>query len=271
MTVITWDQTGERTYEAGLDRAVLYFPEGGGVPWNGLISVNERNTTEVNAVYFDGVKFNDVVTPGDYSATLKAYTFPDEFLEFEGIMEEQSGLFMTDQMPKLFHLSYRTMVGDDVRGGAAGYKIHLLWNLIAVPSSKSYTTLSLDTEPAEFEWDLTSIPEEVEKYRPTSHVVLDSRRMDPMLLADIETILYGSEARDPILPSLKGFTSFVRKWDRIVITNNGDGTWSATSEVEGVITIDPDGYFEIVGANAVYLDEDTYEISSTEKNEEDIY
>lgn len=271
MAAIAWDQTGDRVFETGLDRAVLYFPDGGGVPWNGLISVNEKNTTEVDAVYFDGIKFNDIVVIGDYSATLRAYTYPEEFMEFEGIIAEQTGMYVANQPARLFHLSYRTRVGNDINGPDDGYKIHMLWNLIAVPSNKSYQTLSLQSEPTEFEWDLTSIPEEIEKYRPTSHIILDSRKLDPMLMRDIEVILYGDVDREPIMPSLKGFTSFVRKWERIIVVDNGDGTWSATSDVPGVIEMVDATTFQINNANATYLDLDTFEIQSSEKNEEDIY
>lgn len=270
MTTIVWDEIGDRVFETGLDRGVLYFPDGGGVPWNGLLAVSERPSSSIESVYFDGVKFNDIVIGGDFTATLRAFTYPDEFLEFEGIIEEQSGLYIADQQQSLFHLSYRTKTGNDIDGVDQGYKIHLLWNLTAIPSGKSYRTISDDISPVEFEWSLTSIPEEIDKYRPTSHVILDSRRLDPWLLEDIESFLYGNSLNAPILPSLKGFISFVRKWGRIIIIDNGDGTWTATTQREGLINMLNSTTFEILEANAVYLTTDTYEISSTEKNEEDI-
>ncbi len=271
MTAIIWDKIEDRTYETGIDRGVLYFPDGGAVPWNGLTSVAERNTNTVDSVYFDGIKFNDLVTVGDFSATLKAYTYPEEFLEYQGLDEDQTGVYIADQQPKLFNLSYRTKIGNLIDGSDAGYKIHLLWNLTAIPSTRTYETLSLDSDPIEFEWSITAVPEDVDLYRPTAHVILDSRKMDPLLLSDIESFLYGDEEREPTLPSLKGFTSFIRKWDRIIITDNGDGTWTATTQLDGVIEFLDEDLFQINDANAVYLDSETYEISSTEKNEEDIY
>lgn len=270
MSNIVWDRIEDRTYETGLDRGVLFFPDGGGVPWNGLSSVDEVSKTTSEAIYFDGVKFNDLVILGDFSAVLKAFTYPEEFLEFEGLLEEQDGLYITEQPLSLFHLSYRTMIGTTLE---EGYKLHLLWNLTAVPATISYQSMSNDASVIEFEWTLTSIPETISGYRPTSHVILDSRRIDPLLLSDIETILYGDPAdedRVPTMPSLKGFISYVRKWDRLIITDNGDGTWTATANTEGYIEMVSETEFEITSDTAIFLDADTYEISSSEKNEEDI-
>jgi len=46
MARLTWDNTGERLYETGVDRGVLYIPDGNGaysdgVAWNGLTTVTE--------------------------------------------------------------------------------------------------------------------------------------------------------------------------------------------------------------------------------------
>lgn len=269
MATIKWDMIGERFFETGVDRGVLYFPDGGGVPWSGLTSIEQKTSTSIESVYYDGVKFNDIVVAGDWSGTLRAYTYPEEFLEFEGIIAEQDGMYIAEQPQSLFHLSYRTRIGNDV-DGVVGYKLHLLWNLTAIPATRTYESLSLETSPIEFEWSLTSIPEEVDKYRPTAHVILDSRKFDPLLLADLEDILYGTVDRPPTMPSLKGLTSFVRKWERIIIQDNGDGTWTATSRIDGFITMLDETTFQIDGANATYLDAETYELSSSEKNEEDI-
>lgn len=270
MTALVWDRPDERTYESGLDRGVLYFPDGGGVAWNGLISIEERTSKTVTPVHFDGTKINDIVTYGDFSGVMKAYTYPEEFLRFDGVLEDEDGVFLTNQPHEKFHLSYRTGVGDGLEGLDLGYKIHLLYNLTAVPSQRVYNTLSLNSQPVDFQWTLNGIPEEFSGYRPTSHVIIDSRKLDPHLMQDIEDILYGDESRSPMLPSLKSLTSFIRKWERIIIIDNNDGTWTAESPIDGYIVMIDETTFQINNANAVYLDIDTYEISSTEKNEEDV-
>jgi hypothetical protein len=271
MAELVWDKVGDRLWDTGLSKGVLYGYDGYGIPWNGLISIEEDGTNTVEPVHFDGWKFDDIVTIGDYSATLRAFTYPDEFQNYEGTLEDQTGFYITNQRQTRFGLSYQTLTGNDV-SGIVGYKIHLLYNLTAIATQRSYKTLSLDVEPLEFEWALTAIPEEIEQFRPTAHVIFDSRELDPHLLSDLEEILYGSDTEEARLPTLKGLATFVRKWDRFIITDNGDGTWTAYEETDGeLITMLDDTTFQIVSDTAVYLDADTYEISSSEKNQEDIW
>lgn len=271
MAALVWDQIGDRLYETGISKGVLYKNDGFGVPWNGLTSIEESVSTDVEPVHFDGVKFNDILTVGDFSAVLRAFTYPDEFLFYEGIIEDQTGFFIMNQPQSSFGLSYQTRIGDDVNGLDSGYKIHVLYNLIAVPSQKMYQTTSLSVDPLEFEWTITSIPENIETFRPTSHVVFDSHKMDSHLLEDVKAILYGDEDNNARLPSLQGLASFIRKWDRLVITDNGDGTWTAYTNVDGIITMLDDTTFQIISDTAEYIDADTYTIISSEKNEEDIW
>lgn len=271
MSELVWDQVGDRLYETGVSKGVLYKDDGVGVAWNGLIAIEHEVPTEVEPVYFDGIKFNDIVTMGDCTAVLRAFTYPDEFQYYEGTLKDQTGFYVMNQRQSRFGLSYQTKIGDDINGIDAGYKIHVMFNLTAVPAQTSYETIGEDLEPIEFEWSITSIPEEIENYRPTAHIIFNSLEMDPNLLRDVEEILYGSETNEPRLPSLKSLATFIRKWDRLIITENVDGTWTAESNVEGIITMLDDTTFQIVSDTATYLDADTYEISSSEKNEEDIW
>ena len=260
MTTITWDQPGERFYESGVDRGVLYLPSGLGVPWNGLVSVNEKPlTNDTQPVYFDGIKFEDLVVPGDYAGTISAYTYPDEFLEFEGVLSIGNGLFAANQQPGKFGLSYRTMIGND-EGDNSHYKIHLLYNLTAIPSQKSFQSFSNDPNVTMFEWSITGIPGEVSGFRPTAHIVFDTRFMGPLLLEDIENTLYGDDLNAANLPTISTLTSFISAWVIIRIIDNGDGTWTATGP-NNLITILNATTFQIIQANAEYLDANTYVIS----------
>jgi hypothetical protein len=271
MATLVWDQVGDRLFETGVSKAVMYDVDGHGTAWNGLTSVEESVSTSSQSVYFDGIKFNDIVTMGDFTAVMRAFTYPEEFLPYEGILEDQSGFYILNQNRGKFGLSYQTLIGDDVDGLDAGYKIHVLYNLTAIPSNKSYQTVSGDTAPMEFEWTISSIPEDIDNFRPTSHIMFDSREMDPNLLSDIESILYGDDENDAHLPSLKGLAAFIRKWDRLIITEIANGRWTAEAKEEGIITMLDDTTFQIVSDTAIMLDADTYEISSSEKNEEDIW
>jgi hypothetical protein len=270
MATLAWDQVGERFYEAGISKCVLYKSDGYGVAWNGITSVDDSITTAVQPVHFDGIKYNDILTIGDFKGVLRAFTYPDEFQEYEGLLQDQGGFYVTGQPLARFGLSYQTKIGDDVNGLETGYKIHVLYNLIAVPSQMTHQTLSVQNAPEEFEWTLSSVPEYIENFYPTSQVIFDSRKIDPYLLKDIEDILYGDEEGDAYLPSLKGLSTFIRKWERLVITDLGDGSWEAYSPLEGVINMIDETTFEIISDTAVYLNATTYEITSSEKNLEDV-
>ena len=261
MATLLWDQTGSRFYEAGVDRGVLYLPDGKAVPWNGLISVNEdASGVEGTPIYFDGVKYANIMTLGDFSASLKAYTYPDEFLKLEGILEVGNGLFVTNQPQGRFSLSYRTRIGNDVNGIDLGYKIHVVYNLTAIPSQKSYETIS-ESSAIEFEWAITSIPDPVPGFRPSAHLIFDTRKIGPLLLQDIEKALYGDDLNDAKLPSISTLTSFIGNWVIIRITDNYDGTWTAIGP-DSLITMLDATTFQIIQANAEYLDADTYAIGN---------
>jgi hypothetical protein len=263
MAALVWDQIGTRFYESGVDRGVLYLADGNGVPWNGLISVSEKlSGNEGTPVYFDGIKYADIFAAPDFSATLKAYTYPDEFLEFEGILEVGNGLFVTNQQSSRFGLSYRTKIGNDIDGEDLGYKIHILYNLTAIPSQKNYQSFLTERSAMEFEWSITAIPGEVLGFLPTAHIILDSRKIGPLLLHDIEVTLYGDEHLNPSLPSISTLTSFISDWVIIRITDNYDGTWTATGPDSLIKMLDATT-FQIIQANARYVDTDTYAISNS--------
>lgn len=264
MPVLSWDQIGSKFYETGIDRGVLYQSFGVGVAWNGLTSVSENTSNQTQSVFYDGRKINELVTIGEYSGSLTAFTYPEEFLDYTGYAKVRDGMSVGSQPLKRFGLSYRTSVGSDVSEDA-GYKVHILYNLLAIPSARDSATFSEDPEISEFSWELTAIPNELPGYWPSAHFVLDSRYLDAELLDNLETILYGSELFDPRLPTEEELLEFVEASYIISIVDNGDGTWTATTlpAYDYLIDVDIDDKFTITMANAVYLDSETYEISST--------
>ena len=260
MPTLLWDEAGTRVYESGVDRGVLFRADGTGIAWNGLISVNEHvEGNEISSTYFDGVKITEVVVPGDFAATLMAFTYPDEFSEFEGIVDIGNGLFAANQKQKRFGLSYRTMIEND--SGEQDYKIHILYNLLAMPSQKSYQTASNVTNPIEFEWNISAIPGEIIGYRPSAHIIVDTRHMPPELVQDIENTLYGDGVTTPNLPEIITLTNFIADWVIIRITDNLDGTWTATGPDNRISMLDSTT-FQILNGNAEFSDPDTYVISS---------
>jgi hypothetical protein len=196
MTKLEWDKVSERLYETGLDHGVLYLPSSpglydDGVVWNGLVSVAENFSDETaQPYYFDGVKYLDAGDSGEFSATLQAYTYPEEFLSFEGVDEAAEGFYYDDQSSKVFGLTYRTTIGAETD---REYQIHLLYNLTATESVTNYQNGSNLSQPILFSWGLYSVGEVAVDVRPTAHIILDSRYAAPKLLKTLEDILYGTD------------------------------------------------------------------------------
>lgn len=234
MAPLVWDKAGQRLYEAGLDRGVLYKEDSSGVAWNGLTGIDE-NLDDIAAEprFFDGVKYIDEPAVGDYSATLSAFTYPDEFLEYEGTVSLGDGLFVGDQRPKRFGLSYRTLVGNDIEGTEYGYKIHILYNVTAVPAPATFETIGENTAPTNFSWQIDAVPELVPGFRPTAHFILDSRFLPADILETIEDILYGSELTEGAAVYDGGYAP---SEERGLI--DGGYPWSEGEELPGT-TVEP--------------------------------
>jgi len=264
MTALVWDEVGERVFQSGVDRGVLYLKDGTAVPWNGLIDVEESSNSELKSFYQDGVKFLGVVSPGEFQGKLKAYTYPDEFDEVNGIANPVPGLSYYEQPPKSFNLSYRSMVGNDLEGTDFGYKIHILYNLIAIPEAHSFGTYDdSGTKPVEFSWNLTGTPPKLTQLRPTVHISIDSRTAPPDILTLLERTLYGTDTITPSLPPITEIGEYFGYRGGFLIIDHGDGSWSAIDESDTYITMLNSTTFQIDGADATFLDANTYTISST--------
>jgi hypothetical protein len=200
MARLEWDKVGERFFETGVDRGVLYLPSGVGVPWNGLSQVTENKSREVKSYYLDGVKYLDHFVPGAYAAQLQAFTYPDELDMLLGNTEFAPGVVLHDQQAKPFSLSYRTRLGNDLEGVEYGYRLHIVYNVTASPSGGAMVTLGDRQEASAFTWDLTAVPSQMFGIRPTAHVSLVSTAIDELLLGQLEDALYGSVGLGALLP-----------------------------------------------------------------------
>lgn len=206
MSKLKWDQIGERIYETGLDHGVLYpVTKSGtydkGVAWNGLSAVNESPSgAEANPVWADNIKYLNLISAEDFSATVEAYTYPPEFEECDGSAEIAPGVTIGQQSRKMFGMSYRTLIGNDVDGQDHGYKLHLIYGAQASPSEKNRATINDSPEAVSFSWELSTTPVDVPGYKPTAHLAIDSTRTDATKMKALEDILYGSETAEPRLP-----------------------------------------------------------------------
>lgn len=207
MPPLVWDQVGERFYEVGVDHGVLYLPnESGvydqGVAWNGLTTVTESPTgAEASPQYADNIKYLNLISAEEFGATIEAFTYPEEFGQCDGTALPAPGVAVGQQGRKMFGMSYRTRVGNDVDGTDHGYKLHLLYGLQAAPSEKAYATINDSPEAIAFSWEVTSTPVPVTDHKPTSLIVVDSTVVDAADLLALENLLYGNGATEAALPT----------------------------------------------------------------------
>jgi hypothetical protein len=203
---LKWDQVGERVYETGVDRGVLYVPNPNGAydeghVWNGLVSVSESPSGgEATPQWADNIKYLNLVSTEWFNASIEAFTYPDEFAQFDGSTETQPGVYIGQQSRGTFGLAYRTQVGNDVAGSDYGYKLHLIYGALATPSDKAYGTINESPEAMTLSWELTTTPVEVPGFKPTATLVLDSTKVSASALAALEDVLYGTAANEPRLP-----------------------------------------------------------------------
>lgn len=207
MTKLTWDQTGERFYETGVKNGVLYVYDsvtkkyGKGVAWNGLTAVTESPSgAEASPLYADDIKYLNLMSAEEFGATIEAYTYPEEFAECDGSASLADGVYIGQQKRKTFGLCYRTVVGNDVDGNDLGYKLHIIYGALAAPSEKAYATINDSPEAITFSWEVTTTPVEVEGFKPTACVTIDSTKCDKTKLGQLEAKLYGSETEEATLP-----------------------------------------------------------------------
>lgn len=202
MTKIIWDARGERFFELGIDRGVLYIASESGVPWSGLTSVNETPTgAEEKPYYIDGIKYLNLRTAEEFAATIEAFGAPYEFNQCDGNAVIHTGLIATQQPRVPFGMSYRTKIGNDLNGTEHAYKIHLVYNALAAPTARNNVTISDTIEPAKFSWSISTLAPPVTGYKRTAHFVIDSKLTDPEILTEIEDLLYGTESTDSTLPT----------------------------------------------------------------------
>lgn len=214
MATLTWDVQGERYYETGVSKGVLYpFKEGKyskGVAWNGLTAVNESPSgAEPTPLYADNIKYLNLLSNEEFAATVEAYTYPDEFAECDGSAELAVGVSVGQQKRIPFGLSYVTKLGNDTDGQDHGYKIHLIYGALAKPSQKNYATINDSPEAITFSWELSTTPVAVPNMKPTACITIDSKKVTPENLKKIEDKLYGTASEEATLPTPAELASLI--------------------------------------------------------------
>ena len=205
MAKLVFDKIGERFYETGVSKGVLYkqdatgaYPKG--VAWNGLTAVTESPSgAEASPLYADNIKYLNLLSNEEFGATIEAYTYPDEFAECNGEIALTEGVTIGQQKRTPFGMAYQTKIGNDIDADL-GYKIHLIYGALAAPSEKAYATVNDSPEAITFSWEVTTTPVEVEGFKPTACLTIDSTKVDADKLAALEAVLYGTESEEAHLP-----------------------------------------------------------------------
>lgn len=205
---LNWDQTGERVYETGVDRGVVYpqaetaenpYPKG--AAWNGLMNVTKSPSgAEPTALWANNRKYANLISAEEFGFSIEAYTYPDEFAACNGEAEVVPGVRVGQQKRTAFGFTYRTLVGNDTMGTKFGYKITLIYGATAAPSEEADATINDSPEAKTMSWECTTTPVEMTGFDPTATLEIDSRTVDADKLAAFEAILYGSGDTDARLP-----------------------------------------------------------------------
>ena len=221
MARITWDNIGEHLYETGVDHVVLYKPNESnaytdGVAWNGVTAINESPSgADSNPIYADNIKYLDLRSAEEFGATVECYTYPPEFAECNGEAIIADGVVIGQQTRKTFGLSFRSIVGNDLKGNDYGYKLHMIYGATASPSEKAYNTVNDSPEAQSFSFELSTTPIAVQGYKNTASLTIDTTKFaDKTKIADLEAILYGGDSTEATLPTpAEVFDTLGYKWD----------------------------------------------------------
>ena len=211
---LTWDNPGERFYETGVEKGVLWvwdssLNEGAGgwsdgVAWNGLTNVSEKPSgAEPTPLYADNIKYLNLISNEEFGATIEAYTYPDEFAECDGSASIANGVVIGQQKRKTFGLCYRTKIGNDVDGNDKGYKIHFIYGCTAAPTEKGYATIHDSPEAITFSWEISTTPIDVTGFKPTACITIDSTKVnDSTKMTELENWIYGTTTNPPTFPTV---------------------------------------------------------------------
>lgn len=208
---LQWDQSGQRVYETGTSKGVL-FTQGingeyaEGVAWNGLVSVKKSNDgAEENAVYANNMKYLSLMSAENLKGSIDAFTYPDEFEQCDGSATVNPGVHVGQQVRVPFGLVYSTIVGNDTQGNSFGEKLHFVYNAKASPSERSYETVNDSPEAITFSWEYTTTPVDLSDIglEPSAGVTVSKTEVGPEKFKALQDLIYGTADKEPSLPSIQ--------------------------------------------------------------------
>lgn len=217
---ISWNEDVIRHFHTGVDRGMLYIPDVAGIPWNGLQEVVESSPDSVMTQLFqDGQRLIVRRRDLNFECSVKAYTYPNEFEPYSGY---------NPSLLKPFSFSYRVMTGE------TSYRLHLVYNVVAVPDDVVFSTLGDEIDPTYFGWSFTTRPIRLTGRAPSSHLILDSDTVHSWTLEAIEEQLYGGEGIISHLPTPDEIVQIFEDNAILKVVDNGDGTVTITGPDEAI-------------------------------------
>lgn len=261
-TGLVWGNPSKRYFQHGIDRGVLYTDDAPPVVWNGITGCTEAGGGDSSVYYIDGRIYLADVDPGDYSGSVTAYDWPDEFAQCIGIPEVTDGLYVDNQKPQRCGISYRSLVGSGLTGDMFGYMIHLIYNAVPSIGARTRKTINDKTEPMDFTFDIVATPVSLPGFRPSAHYILDTRHLDSSTVANLELILYGDGETAGRMPDPIELYDMLRFGDAITFVDHSDGTWTATGSFANV-HMTGDDTWEILNVNGTDNGDGTYELEDT--------
>lgn len=264
---IAWSTGPEdRFFHHGVDRGVLYPSVGNAVAWNGILGVDEASDSKSSIYYIDGRIYMADVDPGDFSGSLMTYDWPEAFSACIGIPAAAEGLYVDNQKPKRFGLSYRSLIGSGTDGDMFGYQIHLVYQAMAQISTRNRKTINASPAPMEFQFDLVATPVTLPGFRPSAHFIIDTRNLTPEVVAQLEEILYGGSTANARLPEPVELYDLLNFGSAITFTTFVHPTlglcWTAEGAV-GNVHMTSATTWEILNVNGTDHMDGTYTLEDT--------
>lgn len=211
MVKLLWDQAGERLYETGTSKGVLFVQDStgdyeNGVAWNGLVSVKKNNDgAEESPQYADNIKYLSLFSAENLKGSIDAFTYPQEFEACDGSAAVNPGVYVGQQNRKPFGLVYSTIVGNDTLGNAFGEKMHFIYNAKVSPSERAYETVNEDPEALTFSWEYTTTPVDLSDIglQPSAGITVSRHEVGETAWKALQDLVYGTESTEPTMPTIQ--------------------------------------------------------------------
>ena len=211
MVKLQWDQVGQRLYETGTSKGVLFVQNdsgayGTGVAWNGLQSVKKANDgAEATPLYADNMKYIELMSAENLKGSIDAYTYPEEFEACDGSAAVNPGVYVGQQTRKTFGLVYSTIVGNDTKGNRYGEKLHIIYNAKVSPTERAYETVNEDPTALTFSWEFSTTPNDLSDIglEPSAGITVSSVEVGTAKFKALQDLIYGTEDKESKLPTIQ--------------------------------------------------------------------